>query len=135
MEEMIRKTSNAKPQSIRHENKEIDKINRSQTENLSATAEAEVTMVPMQNQNPADLANRIGRKVKVRTKNPSTTAGKETTSISDLNPKISRCEKPKDRKMKTYFLPQRWKTKTKIHPQRWKIKTKYLPIQACFKRN
>ena len=56
--------------------KKLDKINQSQTENLSATAEAEVTMVPMQNQNPADFANRIESKVEVRTKNPSATAGK-----------------------------------------------------------
>ena len=47
---MIRKTSDAKPKSIRCENKEIEKNNRSQTENLSATAEEEVTMVSMQNQ-------------------------------------------------------------------------------------
>ena len=44
-------------------------------------------MVPMQNQNPADFANRIGSKVEVKTKNPSATAEKETTSISDLNQK------------------------------------------------
>ena len=59
------KTFDAKPQSIRHENNEIGKINRSQTENLSATVEAEVTMVPMQNQNPTDFANRIESKVEV----------------------------------------------------------------------
>ena len=115
--------------------KKSDKVNPSQTENLSATAEAEVTMVLMQNQNRANFANRIESKVEVRTKKPSTTAGKEMTILSDLNPKISRCERLKDRKTKTYFLPQRRKTKTKIHPQRQKIKTKYLPIQACFKRN
>ena len=132
---MIRKIFDAKPQSIRRENKEIEKNNRSQTENLFATAEEEVTMVPMQNQNPADFTNRIGIKFEVKTKHPFTTAGKETTSLSDLNPKISRCERLKDRKTKTHFLPPRGKTKTKIHPQRRKIKTKYLLIQACFKRN
>ena len=73
---MIIKTFDAKPQSIRRENKEIGKINRIQTENLSAMAEAEVTMVPMQNQNPADFANRIGRKVEVKTEHPSATAEK-----------------------------------------------------------
>ena len=101
-EEMIRNTFDAKPQSIRCENKEIGKNNRSQTENLSATAEVEVTMVPMQNQNSADFANRIESKVEVKTKNPSVTAGKETTSLSDLNPKISRCERPKDRKTNAF---------------------------------
>ena len=65
--------------------------------------------------------------------NPSAMGGKETASLFDLNPKISRCERPKDRKTKTHFLLQRRKTKTKIHLQRQKIKTKYLPIQACFK--
>ena len=78
-EEMIRKTSDAKPKSILRENKEIGKNNRSQTENLSATAEEEVTMVPMQNQNPADFANRIGRKVEVKTKHPFATADKIMT--------------------------------------------------------
>ena len=49
--------------------------------------EAKVTMVLMQNQDPADFANRIGSKVEVQTKNPSATAEKETTSLSDLNQK------------------------------------------------
>ena len=49
-----------------------------------------VTMVPMQNQNPADFANRIGRKFEVKTKHPSATAEKETTSLSDLNQKNRR---------------------------------------------
>ena len=89
VEEMIRKTSDAKPKSIRRENKEIGKNNRSQTKNLSATAEEELTMVPMQNQNSADFANRIGRKVEVKTKHAFATAEKEMTALSDLNPKIS----------------------------------------------
>ena len=90
VEEMIRKNSNAKPKSIRRENKEIEKNNWSQTENLSATAEEEVTMVLMQNQNSVDFANRIGRKVEVKTKHPSAMAEKEMTSISDLNQKNRR---------------------------------------------
>ena len=48
--------------------KKSEKINRSQTENLSAMTKAEVTVVPMQNQKPADLTNRIESKVEVRTK-------------------------------------------------------------------
>ena len=63
-------------------------------------AEAEVAMVPMQNQDPADFSNRIGSKVEVQTKNPSATAEKETTSLFDLNQKSHRRERPTDRKTK-----------------------------------
>ena len=48
-----------------------------------------VTMVPMQNQNPANFANRIGRKFEVKTKHPSATAEKNMTKTFRHKPKKS----------------------------------------------
>ena len=107
---MIRKASDAKPKSIRRENKEIGKNNRSQAENLSATTKEEVTMVPMQNQNPIDFTNRVGSRVEVKSKNPSATAEKETTSLSDLNQK--NCQ------LKPMYREQNQSKKLEVHPQR-----------------
>ena len=43
--------------------KKLEKINRSQTENLSTTVEAEVTMVLMQNQKASDMKTMKSKKL------------------------------------------------------------------------
>ena len=63
------------------------KNNQSQTENLSATAEGEVTMVPILNQTPANFANRIEKKSEAKTKHPSATAEKNMTKTFRHKPK------------------------------------------------